>query len=86
MQRVCEITEQRLPQIIKSVYGRGANPARRFAVWSLANHTQLTQREIGDALKMSTAQVALILFRLGKEQRGEMPRWINAWDAQKENV
>ncbi|MBN2530329.1 MAG: sigma-70 family RNA polymerase sigma factor [Deltaproteobacteria bacterium] len=44
--------------------GQGANPARRFAVAALRKYAQLTQRELGEIMKMSESQVSNVEHRL----------------------
>lgn len=58
--KVCGASQARLRTTKR---GRGANPARRFAVWALREHTHLTLSQIGDHLKMSPGQVANVLYR-----------------------
>ena len=77
--RVCATTGVDEQQLRTSVVGRGANPARRFAVWALSRHTSLTQQQIGRELLMSTAQVANVLRHLRQRTSDEIKGWQDGW-------
>jgi hypothetical protein len=62
------------------VNGAGANPQRRFAVWALKRSTQLSHRQVGEILGMSSHQVANILCRIKRgEKSAVIDHWINTW-------
>ncbi len=77
--RVLQITGTDLEQLLKVQHGRNANPPRRFAVWALHRSTELTYRQIGEHLKMSTQQVANVLSRFDRGHV-QLKAWMNAWD------
>ena len=60
---VCRVTGSSLAGLRKAEMGPRANPARRFAAWALARRTDLTRREIGLLLKMTTRQVHNVVNR-----------------------
>ena len=62
--------------------GPGANPARRFAVLALDRWTQLTQREIGTRLGMTTTQVAKVLERNRSLKVPLLFEWMKALERQ----
>jgi REP element-mobilizing transposase RayT len=76
LELVCEATGATLKEITASVMGPRANPARRFAVWALREHTRLKNREIAAHLNMTYNQVSNVLsrFRGGVEP---MSTWID---------
>lgn len=76
--RVCSITGVGEKDLLRVAHGPNANPARRFAVWSLSNRTRLTQREIGQRLNMSTSQVAHVLRRINLRKQ-PFAEWLNNW-------
>jgi len=62
--------------------GRGANAARRFAVWAFTRSTDLTQSAIGGYLGMTPAQVAVALHRFRRSdapRSAQMREWIDGW-------
>ena len=60
-----------------TVRGRSGNPGRRLAVWLLTTWTDLTHREVGEAVGASANQVALVLHSLRKERFGpQMKKWM----------
>ena len=73
VQRVTGATADDLRQLAR---GRGANPARRFAMWMLARHTTLTHAQIGERVGGSAGSVAQLRHRL----RGAVPPALAAWE------
>jgi len=61
---VMRVTGANLRDLHRTTRGRGANPARRFAVWVLRNRTTASLSEIGQVLSMSPGQAANVLTRL----------------------
>ena len=61
--------------------GRGpaANPARRFAIWALRRHTDLSQAEIAGLLAMSTRQVQNVELRTRRAATEPVAGWIRQW-------
>ena len=76
LELICRVTGARLKNITTSVMGPRANPARRFAVWALREHTLLKNKEIAALLDMTYNQVSNVLsrFRGGVEPVAE---WID---------
>ena len=60
---VCRVTGSTLADLRRVKMGPRANPARRFAAWVLSRRTNLTRREIGGLLKMTTRQVHNVVNR-----------------------
>jgi hypothetical protein len=60
---VRRVTGAPLSELKTARQGPRANPARRFAVWALKEHTRLTHREIGVLLDMSVNQVSKVATR-----------------------
>ena len=57
--------------------GRSGNPARRLAVWLLAHWTDLTHKEIGEAVSAGPNQVALMLHTIRKGTYGSpLANWM----------
>jgi hypothetical protein len=56
--------------------GPRANPARRFAVWALKEHTRLTHREIGVLLDMSVNQASKVATRFNSSTES-LNSWVN---------
>ena len=60
--------------------GPGANPARRFAIWALAQSGRLTHREIAEVLDVSLSRVGKTLWTLRNQGTREPVRdWMMAW-------
>lgn len=78
LEKICRITGMNKVNLRTAEYGPGANPARRFAVWALKHHTQLSQREIGKCLKMSESQVAHVLRRIRLKDE-PFVEWMTKW-------
>ena len=81
LDRVMEVTGASLTELRTARRGRRANPARRFAIWMLSRHTDLTHIRIGQHLEASPRQVANVLHRirhLGAPP--ELERWLSVWD------
>lgn len=82
LRRVQRITGAKRADLQRAEFGRGANPARRFAALMLMRVPGVTSAEIGRELGMSAKQVENLRYRA---RRGEMPQrlqtWRDAWDA-----
>ena len=77
---VCELTGKASEELLIAARGRGANPARRFAVWALRRSTTCTAREIAEILQMSTSQVEQLLNRSKHGPAGtELTIWMDWW-------
>jgi len=63
LEGVCRVTGSSLEELRTVRMGPRANPARRFAAWALAHRTDLTRREIGRVLSMTTQQVHNVVNR-----------------------
>lgn len=77
---VVSLTGATLSSIRSTCRGPRANPARRLAVWALAEHARLTHREIGVELSMSMHQVANVLRRLRQRPTAELLGWQRSVD------
>jgi len=75
LDRVTAVTGVGRDDLRKASRGRGANPARRFAVTALAEHTGLKHREIGEALAMSGAEVSNLLYRARRADADPFADW-----------
>lgn len=62
----CPVTDLKRAQL-----GRGANPARRLAVWALAQEQAYSHGEIGAVLGMSEGQVGKVLSRLRRDRAAQ---------------
>ena len=63
--------------------GRGANPARRFAIWALYRGAGIKQREIAKLLNVTLYQVSKLLSRLRNDDVTEpVAGWMNQWLAE----
>lgn len=82
LSRIAAIANTSLQDLRRARYGRGANAARRFAVWALAQSTQLTQAEIGSHLHMSPSHVAVTLRRFGSAATEPLREWTERWVSQ----
>ncbi len=80
LKEVCEVTGAKRSDLSRTIYGPGANPARRFTVWVLAESTTLTQREIGQYVNMSGPQVAKTLARLKANLPPPLDHWAFQWE------
>ncbi len=78
IEQVCEVTGSSLRELRTARRGRGANPSRRFAVLALLSFCGLKQREVGEILKMSPAQVAKVLERNKINQNPTFREWMDA--------
>ena len=79
IERVVAVTGVSQDELRHTPVGRGANPARRFAVWMLGRLPTTTHPEIGQLLGMTTKQVANVLYRLRtRETPKELRRWREA--------
>jgi REP element-mobilizing transposase RayT len=77
---VCKLTGLNLKEILTSRRGKGANPARRFAVWALHQSTTCTQKEIAGTLEMPFSQVTSLLSRFRhREQSVTIRKWMETW-------
>ena len=77
LERVCRVTGASLEELRTARKGPRANPARRFAVFALVWEAGLTHRSAGEALRMSTQQVANVMKRwTGKDD--QQRRWREA--------
>jgi REP element-mobilizing transposase RayT len=61
--------------ITMSVMGPRANPARRFAVWALREHTLLKHKEIAEFMKMNHSQVSNVLSRFKVGDDPTLTKW-----------
>jgi hypothetical protein len=78
LDKVRAITGESINRLRETEYGPRANPARRFAVWALAKHTQMTHSEIGKTLNMSANQAAHVLRRV-KFDEEPFKHWSGKW-------
>jgi putative transposase len=62
----CTVAALKKPEM-----GRGANSARRLAVWALSRAQRFSHREIAAALGMSEGQVAKVLWRFRRAPPGQ---------------
>ncbi|MCK9461160.1 MAG: transposase [Proteobacteria bacterium] len=74
LEAVRRATGASLAEIRTARMGPRANPARRFAAWALAHRTDLTRREIGRLLNMTTRQVHNVVNRWS-EKDARLTRW-----------
>jgi REP element-mobilizing transposase RayT len=82
MKMVVAQTRVDLEEIKQATRGPRANPARRFAAWTLREHTLLTNKEIGRLLDMSLNQVSNVLSRFRKSQDPFLA-WIEGFERNK---
>ncbi|MCP4604700.1 MAG: hypothetical protein GY847_29965 [Proteobacteria bacterium] len=75
---VTKITGASLTELKEPHRGPRANPARRFVVWALREHTLLKHREIGKAIDMPIRQVANVLTRIDPNEEPFLS-WGQAW-------
>jgi REP element-mobilizing transposase RayT len=77
---ICELTGAMVEELKVRQMGPGANPARRFAVWALNRSAAISQRGIGELLKVPHHQVTRLLGRIRKGGASEpVAGWMNAW-------
>ena len=81
-----KITGAAESELTFSIRGPHGNPARRFAVWVLSRESNLTQEEIGAALKMSVNHVSKTLGRFNNNTRPPVGDWICAWQKRSATV
>lgn len=79
LERVEKITGVSRREILTARSGRGANPARRYAVWALAESTRLTCAQIGKELGMTEGHVSKTLRRWRESSGAKLSSWIAAW-------
>jgi len=79
LELVCQLTGATLDEIKTAQRGPRANPARRFAVWALREHTLSTSAEIGKLLGATHGQVSNALHRFDRYAE-PFPAWIDALD------
>ena len=79
LELVTAITGSGPGDLCRATRGRGANPARRFAVWVLRRHTMATLREIGRNLSMTPGQAANVLSRFDSSTE-PFSTWIDELD------
>lgn len=77
------LTGADLPALQRGERGPLANPARRFAVWALRRHTDLSQAEVAGLLAMSTRQVQNVELRLRRAPGEPVSTWISQWEAER---
>lgn len=82
---VTAITGSSLADLRRATRGRGANPARRFAVWVLRCHTAATLGEIGRYLGMSKGQAANVISRFDSSAE-PFSNWIEKLDDEGEKM
>jgi REP element-mobilizing transposase RayT len=73
---VRRVTGAPLSELKTARQGPRANPARRFAVWALTEHTLLTHREIGSLLDMSVNQTSKVVTRFNGSKE-PLASWMN---------
>lgn len=77
LRRVAQEAGCSVTALKRSEMGRGANPARRLAVWALSRAQGYAHREIAAALGMREGQVAKVLWQLRREPpRSLLARWM----------
>ncbi len=77
---VTALTDVSMDDLMRSHHGRGANPARRLAVWALARASTLSNAEIAHLMGMTTNQANLVLSRIRtRRQSAQFNRWKDAW-------
>lgn len=79
LEAVRRVTGASLAELRTAQMGPGANPARRLAAWALAHRTDLSRREIGSLLNMTTQQVHNVVNRWS-EKDARLARWREALD------
>ncbi|MDD5309506.1 MAG: transposase [Deltaproteobacteria bacterium] len=77
LRAVRRVTGASLAELRTAQMGPRANPARRFAAWALDHRTDLTRREIGDLLGMTTRQVHNVVNRWS-EKDARLTLWREA--------
>jgi putative transposase len=81
--KVCRMTGASEGELRAREKGRGANPARRFAIWALYRGAGIKQREIAKRLNVTLYQVSKLLSRLRNEEASEpVAGWMNKWLAE----
>ncbi|MGM0576849.1 MAG: transposase [Myxococcota bacterium] len=82
LERVADVTGSSVEELRETRRGRGANPARRFAVVALSRHPDLRHGDIGSLLDMPKRQVSNVLYR---HRSGHSPEafedWMARWEA-----
>ncbi|TNF23158.1 MAG: hypothetical protein EP329_27930 [Deltaproteobacteria bacterium] len=78
LEQVAAVTGAGVDELRRAARGRGANPARRFAVVALAELGGLKHREIGTALAMTSPEVANVLYRVRKAEAEPFAAWRRA--------
>ena len=79
LEAVRALTGADLAALQRGGRGPAANPARRFAVWALRQHTDLSQAEIAGLLAMSTRQVQNVELRLRRGATEPVAGWVRRW-------
>lgn len=80
LQRIQVLTGANLPELQRPARGRGANPARRFAIWALDRRRGSTHLEISRLLNVSPRQVSRVLGCLRDHPVHEPVRgWMESW-------
>jgi REP element-mobilizing transposase RayT len=72
---ILQVTGMNRENIIKPVMGPRANPARRFAVWALREHSLLKHKEIAILMDMTQAQVSNVLSRFKAHNDPTLVKW-----------
>ena len=72
---ILQVTGMDREGITMSVMGPRANPARRFAVWALREHTLLKHKEIAEFMKMNHSQVSNVLSRFKVGDDPTLTKW-----------
>ncbi len=80
LRRVRSLTAVGAAELERAERGRGANPARRFAVWALVRDGLLSYRQVGELLAMSAVQVGHTMRALRGRPSAELGAWIDAWE------
>ncbi len=75
LEQIAQITKQPRHSLQLSQRGARANAPRRFAIWALAENTQLSYREIADQFGTSRAQIGNIISALRRSMPPPMRPW-----------
>ncbi len=85
--RIASIAGASIDELRSPSHGRGANPARRFAVLALRTIPTLTSRDVAGLLDMSPGQVRLVAHRGCRPGDEQIRDWLEAWsDTSKPNT
>jgi REP element-mobilizing transposase RayT len=82
LRQVCEICGVSMTEIMSTQKGPGANPARRFAIWSLVRGAGLFYRDVAKMLELPPYQVPKVMSRLQSNRvQPPLDKWIKEWEA-----